>query len=78
MVNVFLRDAARNRTLNGPAPFLRVPVKGELVTTTAGLMVVIRVIHDWDRENRPMALCDLAPMQVAAADHKNGTRPEFG
>lgn len=77
MDTVFLRNAATGSPANAdPVQLRRVPVKGDfIVASHRRLYAVVRVIHDWDRDNQPVVFCDVAPAEVALARDEGGTGP---
>lgn len=71
MDNLYIRDAATGRPLRDqPLQFVRAPIKGDFVASTRGLLVVVRVVHDWDQRGLPIAIIDIAP---AVAPNPAGT-----
>lgn len=77
MEDVFLRNSATGQLANAsPVRLRRIPVKGEfIVSSNRRLYAVVRVIHDWDNNNDPVVLCDVAPADVALTRDQGGSGP---
>ncbi len=77
MEDVFLRNATTGQMANAsPVRLRRIPIKGELiVSSNRRLFAVVRVIHDWNKNNEPVVVCDVAPAEVVLANEQGGSGP---